>query len=321
MTSLKISNDARALLCCPTCRANLAQADSSLLCTNPACGVSFPVVDGVPFLIQPKSSKVFSTLQMTPKTWNPSTPKRRIRKIAWRMLPGISLNVRAKQNYEKFISFLKRRTPPLRVLVVGGQVLGEGMEAVVRSDPPIDLIETDVSPGPRTGLVCDAHDLPFHSEAFDGVIVQAVLEHVFDPYRCVEEIHRVLKKNALVYAETPFIQQVHEGRYDFTRFTHLGHRRLFRRFAEFESGATCGPGMALAWSYQYFLLSFSESGIARNVLKAFARFTSFYLKYFDYYLIAKRGALDAASACYFLGEKSEQTITDEELIEQYRGFG
>jgi SAM-dependent methyltransferase len=183
------------------------------------------------------------------------------------------------------------------------------------------LVETDISPGPRTVLVCDAHHLPFQNESFDGVIVQAVLEHVFDPNRCVEEIHRVLKMNAVVYAETPFIQQVHEGRYDFTRFTHLGHRRLFRRFTELESGAACGPGMALAWSYQYFLLSFAESRIIRNAFLVFARLTSFYLKYFDYFLIKKRGALDAASSYYFLGEKSDHTLSDEKLLAHYRGLG
>jgi hypothetical protein len=37
----------------------------------------------------------------------------------------------------------------------------------------------------------------------------------------------------------------------------------------------------------------------------FARLTSFYLKYFDYYLIDKAGALDAASGYYFLGRKGE----------------
>ena len=92
-------------------------------------------------------------------------------------------------------------------------------------------------------------------------------EHVVDPYRCVDEIHRVLTSNGLIYAETPFIQQVHAGRYDFTRFTQLGHRRLFRRFEEIETGVVCGPGMALAWSWQYFLLSFFTS----RPLRSFAR--------------------------------------------------
>ena len=34
------------------------------------------------------------------------------------------------------------------------------------------------------------------------------------------------------------------GRYDFTRFTDLGHRRLLRKFEEVERGPIVGPGMA-----------------------------------------------------------------------------
>src|SRR5262249_2087721 len=155
--------------------------------------------------------------------------------------------------------------------------------------------ETDLLFGPRTALVCDAHDIPFQNDSFDGVIIQAVLEHVVDPHRCVAEIHRVLKPSGIVYAETPFMQQVHEGRYDFTRFTHLGHRYLFKAFAEIDSGAACGPGMALAWSYNYFLLSLSSSPQVRNLLRLFGRFTSFYLRFIDSYLAKRPGVFDAAS--------------------------
>jgi ubiquinone/menaquinone biosynthesis C-methylase UbiE len=171
-----------------------------------------------------------------------------------------------------------------------------------------------------TELICDAHDIPFKDEMFDGVIAQAVLEHVVDPIRCVAEIHRVLKTGGLVYAETPFIQQVHMGRYDFTRFTHSGHRRLFRRFTEVASGAICGPGMALAWSYKYFLLSFAESRALRAVLSAFARMSSFFLKYADYYLIHKASSIDGASGVYFIGRKATAILSDRDVIAYYKGF-
>ena len=38
---------------------------------------------------------------------------------------------------------------------------------------------------------------------------------------------------------------------------------MFRKFDEVSSGPTCGPGMALAWAYQYFLLSFVRGPRAR----------------------------------------------------------
>ena len=45
----------------------------------------------------------------------------------------------------------------------------------------------------------------------DGVIVQAVLEHVLDPRTVAAEVERVLRPRGMVYAETPLMQQVHEG--------------------------------------------------------------------------------------------------------------
>ena len=232
-------------------------------------------------------------------------------------LPSISASVGSEANYIAFADYLRQRTERPCGLIVGGGQMGKGMGPLARGG--IDLVETDVVLGPRVMLACDAHNLPFPAETFDGVIVQAVLEHVVDPYRCADELHRVLKRDGLVYAETPFMQQVHLGAHDFTRFTHLGHRRLFRRFEEIASGAVCGPGMALAWAYQYFLLSFVGETALRGPVAAFARLTSFFLKYCDPYLIGKAAALDAASGVYFRGRKSARVLSDQELIRLYRG--
>jgi len=199
-------------------------------------------------------------------------------------------------------------------------VRGEGFGALLAT-PGLELLQTDVAPGPHTALICDGHDLPFADGSFDAVVAQAVLEHVLDPWRCVEQIHRVLKSGGLVYAETPFMQQVHEGRFDFTRFTHLGHRRLFRRFEELDSGAVGGPGMALAWSWRYFLWSFARGRLAGSLLTTLASCTSFFLKAFDGWLIDRPRALDAAAGVYFLGRRSESTLSDRDLVASYRGAG
>jgi len=306
------------LLRCPVCKSKLKRLGNQLRCLDSACGTLFPIVEGVPILINEKES-VFSTddiVQRCSVTINVS--RSTFRKIATNLVPSIGRNIKSKNHYDTFSELLLRQSNTPRVLVLGGSIVGQGMGSVL-SRASHELIETDVLLGPRTALVCDAHDIPFADESFEGVIIQAVLEHVVDPYRCVEEIHRVLKKEGLVYAETPFMQQVHAGRYDFTRFTHLGHRRLFRRFEEIDSGAVCGPGMALAWAYHYFLLSFAQSRISKRLLQTFACFTSFYLKYFDYLLINKPGALDAASGYYFLGLKSSHVLADRDLIKLYRG--
>jgi SAM-dependent methyltransferase len=245
-------------------------------------------------------------------------PKSRMEGLLARLVPNIGKNVRGKKNYQRLAAMLAGLGPLPRVLVLGGSILGEGMEALL-SAPSVQLVETDISMGPRTMLICDAHDIPFSDGSFCAVVVQAVLEHVADPARCVEEIHRILVPGGLVYAETAFMQQVHGGRHDFSRFTHLGHRRLFRRFVEVESGAVCGPGMALASAYVYFLRSLVRSRPMRGILRAFGAMTSFWLKYFDYWLIDRPAALDAAAGVYFLGKKVDTVLSDRELVRLYRG--
>jgi SAM-dependent methyltransferase len=304
---------------CPYCLCRLSNYDNSLICQNKNCSKTFPVINGIPILINEEKSvfRIQDYQEFKETTFKLSESK--IESLAKKLLPSISLNIKAKENYKKLSSLLKKNFSQPMVLVIGGSIAGEGMESIL-NDPEIRFIEGDVTFGTRTQIIFDAHSTPFPDKYFDCVIIQAVLEHVVDPFRCVEEIHRVLKKNGLVYAETPFIVQVHMGKYDFHRFTHLGHRRLFRNFEEIDSGVVCGPGMALAWSYSYFIFSFFNSKKIRKLLIPFTRLTSFFLKYFDYLLMDKPGAFDAAAGFYFMGRKSDSPLDDRELLKLYKGL-
>jgi SAM-dependent methyltransferase len=307
------------MLRCPRCLCCLDRVGEEMRCVSDDCRGHFPIVNGVPVLLNEEES-VFSIADYVPGRVTAVGPGQtsRLSALVRKCIPNISRRIKSGENFEKFASRLLDRSSSPRVLIIGGRVIGEGIKSLI-DHPSIELVETDVAFGPRTTVICDAHSLPFESGSLDGVVAQAVLEHVMDPYQCVEEIYRVLKKKGLVYAETPFMIPGHLERYDFTRFTLLGHRRLFRRFDEIDSGAVCGPGMALAWLYRSFLTSFTTSEILRKLIFAFAAFTSFFLKYFDSFLIDKPGTIDAAAVNYFLGEKGDIVLSDRELLKQYRG--
>jgi SAM-dependent methyltransferase len=226
--------------------------------------------------------------------------------------------VGAASRFGRLADLIAVQAPPRRVLVVGGGTMGAGIEALVEAEG-LELVETDVFAGPRTGVVCDAHALPFVDGSFDAVVCQAVLEHVLEPWTAVDEIHRVLADGGLVYSEIPFMQQVHEGAYDFTRFTHLGHRRLYRRFDEIESGAQGGPGMALSWSLQYFAMAFAPTRSTRSLAQRLVGLLTSWLAWFDAYLVRRPGGLDAASGTWFLGRRRNDPVGDAELIRGYRG--
>jgi peptidoglycan/xylan/chitin deacetylase (PgdA/CDA1 family)/SAM-dependent methyltransferase/uncharacterized protein YbaR (Trm112 family) len=315
---LTISEAVQDFLRCPNCRSRLILRSGDFVCTNQLCAMPFPVVDGVPVLVNDNHS-LFMRGDFVSRR-NTTFDLSRGRFTGWvdRWLPRLSRNVKSKRNYEAFVELLLRHSSHPVVLVIGGSILGRGMEALA-SEPRIQLVETDVSFGPRTQLICDGHDLPFENNSFDGVVAQAVLQYLVDPSRCIHEIERVLRPCGLVYAESAFMQQVVHGRYDFTRFTHLGLRRLFRGFEEVLSGPGGGPGMALAWSCQFFLLSLVTARWMRRVMYAFARLTLFWLKYLDAALIDRRGTYDAASGFFFMGKKSNKILSDRELVALYRG--
>ena len=200
------------------------------------------------------------------------------------------------------------------VLLVGGGTIGEGME-FLKEDQNIKLVSFDIYGTDNTQFVADAHSIPVIDEAIDCVIIQAVLEHVISPNTVVAEIHRVLKSDGIVYAETPFMQQVHEGAFDFTRYTDSGHRGLFGQFEALGSGAVSGPGTALLWSIDYFVRSLFRSRAAGK----FAKLLFFWLQYADV-LIGENYSIDAASAVYFYGRKSAVSKFDSTCwVEHYRG--
>ena len=305
-------------LICPSTKAKL-QKEGAFLESVIDSTIRYPIIDGIPILINDEKS-LFSIEDFKQKvntTFDLRQNKtRKLKKLLNALIPNISANIKAEINYRKICEILASNS---KILIIGGSIKGQGMDAIY-SNESFDIVGSDVSFGPHTTLICDAHDIPFDDEVFDCVIIQAVLEHVLEPQRCVNEVHRVLKHSGLVYAETPFMQQVHMKQYDFTRFTHLGHRRLFSHFEEISSGPVCGPGMALAWSYSYFLRSFTSHRNLSRFLNIFARMTSFFFKYFDYYLINKPGSYDAASGLFFMGTKSLNVLSDKDLIKQFKGI-
>lgn len=299
-------------LCCPICKNPIT---AEYYCEQ--CRIKFPAIKNIPILINEKNS-IFSLDDYNEDSAYSFFGKEGKLSGLRKLIPNIGINYAAQENYELLSTLLLTKTPKPKVLIIGGGVPGKGMNHFL-NNPDINFTHTDVSFTSFTQIICDCHDLPFSTSTFDGVIVQAVLEHVIDPHQCVEEIHRVLSDDGFVYAETPFMQQVHGGAYDFTRYTWLGHRRLFRKFEEIKSGTCGGPGMALAWSWAYFFRSFTTNPKIASVLKLFSTFTSFYWKYFDLFLKKKSNTLDAASGNYFIGtKKADYLLNDKELIKLYK---
>ena len=306
-----------AVLRAPHTHAALTAEGDALRATD---GARFPIVDGVPILIDEDRS-LFRLADFTAA--GPAVPPsigRRLRAAVRARLGGSPVSER---NFARLADLLDARHAASgreqRVLVVGGGILGYGMDALVGRSG-IALVETDVYVGPRTQVVCDAHDLPFADGTFDAVVIQAVLEHVLDPPRVVAEIGRVLAPDGLIYSEIPFMQQVHEGAYDFTRYTRTGHRRLLRCFDELDSGAVSGPAVSLVWAVRYLAVALAgPSRRAQKLADLLARLLTLPLVPLDRMLLDRPAALDGASGTWVLGRLRAAPVPDRDVIAGHRG--
>lgn len=243
---------------------------------------------------------------------------RKIYKIFSQFIPGPSVNLFRKKALREIDRMLSGN-PSAKILVVGGGEQRQQIEAFLNSMGKHLIYCCDVDINADIDVFCDAHNLPFGNNTFDLVVTTAVLEHVIRPERVAAEIYRVVKLGGILYSEIPFLQQVHEGAYDFTRFTHSGHRRLFNGFTETKSGIIAGPATVLVWSIESFLLMFFVNTIFFFPTKIIIRLAIFWIKYLDLLLVNNPAALDGASCTYFLGQKICSLVPDSEIIKKYSG--
>ena len=300
------------LFACPVHKTALI---NGLFC--PSCDKEYPSVNGIPVLINDANSVFLTSDYINQKGYGGASSyagsldnRTGLRQLYRRAMHRLSetnpkKEFDVKDALEKILSSL----PDAEILVIGSG------DTSIRGNTTY----TDVAFGANVQCIADAHDLPFLDKSFDACITVAVLEHVVDPYRCVQEIIRILRPGGYVYSETPFMQPVHMGAYDFTRFTHLGHRRLFRHFEEICSGIAIGPGTSAGQLLRYALASVSDQPNIKKWLKLFGLLITYPFRWLDYLSYSNRSAYDSASGFYFFGTLRQQPITDRELLGFFRG--
>jgi SAM-dependent methyltransferase len=295
--------DFTEILQCITCGGRITRDGEAYSCA--VCG-PFPNSGGQPVLVDFGDS-ILDRATLLQRHGATPVKRRASSALLKRILVG--RNRAATRGVDLFLGRLPRSA---RILIIGSGTIGSGAERLYGSE--FDLIGLDIYASEHTNLIADAHKLPFAPDSFDGVWIQAVLEHVLEPRRVVAEIWRVLKPGRLVFADTPLMQPVHEGAYDFTRFTRSGHRWLFRRFEEMESGATAGAGTALMWSIRYFVRAVTRS----DFLAQLAGAAFFWLRFLDG---ASREHEDAASGVYFIGAKADRPLEPTDVVDYYERGG
>lgn len=128
-----------------------------------------------------------------------------------------------------------------------------------------NVVNVEIVRYPNVDVVASGDALPFAAGTFDAVICEAVLEHVPDPWKVVNEVDRALKPGAAVLFDVPFIAPFHGYPNHFHNFTQEGLRRILGRFEEIECGIQPHqePWVAIGW-----ILRLLREGLADEPARA-----------------------------------------------------
>jgi len=100
----------------------------------------------------------------------------------------------------------------------------------------VEYVGVDTEQGYGMSLadkIGDARKLPFEDGSFDVVMLNQLLEHVFEPWDVLAEARRVLRPGGRLIVTVPFLFGLHQAPTDFWRFTEYGLRMLLEKL-EFE---------------------------------------------------------------------------------------
>lgn len=280
---------------CPKCKHKLHVSSSHFFC--PQCNKSYPVINGIPILLNEEHSIVFENVDQRPV----SSFRRWVRNLL-QMTPDPQCSTATQANVKYLASHLG---PTSKLLFIGGGIhsFGNHMDKLGAS-VLANCINLEVAMGPIVDIVADGHNIPFPDNYFEAIICQAVLEHTRDSKRVVAEMHRVLSPEGIVYAEVPFLYPVHM-RSDFRRFTLIGIKELFSDFEIVRNGvngAVASSFTLISINFFATLCSFNNSSLYQLGRFVFSwLFTPF--KYLDWIIYKYDTATISPSGVYFIGRK------------------
>ena len=89
--------------------------------------------------------------------------------------------------------------------------------------------------GSYPDIICDiCSDITGLEDKYDKIICIAILEHVYDPFKAVSNLQRMLKKNGVIYGMVPYLYHYHAPKdlkfQDYFRFSKDALAYLFRDF-------------------------------------------------------------------------------------------
>jgi SAM-dependent methyltransferase len=145
----------------------------------------------------------------------------------------------------EFARDVAEQLPIAEPLVELGARAAEGQEEVADLRAVFGASEhigCDLQEGPGVDRIEDVHHLTFADDSVGTIICLETLEHVADPLRAVQEMHRVLQPGGVLAISSLMFFPIHAHPWDYWRFTPEGFDLLLQPF---ESRYVAAQGWSL----------------------------------------------------------------------------
>jgi len=131
---------------------------------------------------------------------------------------------------KKILARFKLLKPNSTILDIGGNIGSFDNPKIKELLKKHKYLRLDIDPEAYPDIVGDAMAIQLKTNSVDVVISKSVFEHLTEPWKSINEIHRILKPNGLLYFYTPFFQRIHASPNDYYRFTEEGLKYLLKDF-------------------------------------------------------------------------------------------
>lgn len=132
----------------------------------------------------------------------------------------------------------------------------------------------------------DVTDLKFKSSSFESIFCNQVLEHVEDPQRALQEMHRVLERKGKLLIGVPFFYYLHGLPHDYYRFTEKGLNKLLGD-AGFKIIILQATGGFFSTFIEPFNIAFTFLGLQIPFWQDFINMLNFIFLVLPFYLLDK----------------------------------
>lgn len=260
----------RTLLCCPSCHGKLQWETGEATCDG--CARSYPIINGRPDFAG----------AAPPETEDAEFQQERMnnRSLRGRLYDlGQKIVTSEYAPFDHRMAFLSQIEPSAVVVE-----FGSGNR---RISP--DIVNIDLFMFPNVDVAADIERSPLRDACADYVILDSVVEHVPNPQRVIEEIHRVLKPGGKLFVVNPFLFQYHGYPAHYCNFTRDGMRHLLRAFAEVAVEPHYGPTSAMTNLVSEYV-ALAVAGERRThylVVRALMLVAIGWLRFFDKWLIRR----------------------------------